>query len=77
MDLIKYAQEVIRSEAGAVAAMADRLGELQQAVDAIPDARARDCRWTRQIGTDRRKSRDVQTHSFFLHPGDALHGDSV
>ena len=42
MDLVKYAQKVIRNEAEAVAALAERLGEsFQTAVDAILNCKGR------------------------------------
>jgi arabinose-5-phosphate isomerase len=81
MDLIKYAQEVIRSECEAVAAMADRLGEsFQQAVDAILECKGRVI--VAGLGKSGLIGRKIVAtfnstgiSSFFLHPADALHGD--
>ena len=81
MDLIKCAQDVIRSEAGAVAAMADRLGEtFQQAVDAILECKGRVI--VAGLGKSGLIGRKIVAtfnstgiSSFFLHPADALHGD--
>ncbi|MEW5794944.1 MAG: KpsF/GutQ family sugar-phosphate isomerase [Candidatus Zixiibacteriota bacterium] len=81
MDLIRYAQEVIRSEAGAVAAMADRLGpSFQQAVEAILECRGRVI--VAGLGKSGLIGRKIVAtfnstgiSSFFLHPADALHGD--
>jgi len=81
MDLIKYAQEVIRNECAAVAAMADRLGEsFQQAVDAILECKGRVI--VAGLGKSGLIGRKIVAtfnstgiSSFFLHPADALHGD--
>ena len=81
MDLIKYAQEVIRSESEAVAAMADRLDEnFLHAVDAILDCKGRVI--VAGLGKSGLIGRKIVAtfnstgiSSFFLHPADALHGD--
>lgn len=81
MDLIKYAQEVIRNEAEAVAALADRLDEnFQAAVDAIMDCKGRVI--VAGLGKSGLIGRKIVAtfnstgiSSFFLHPAEALHGD--
>lgn len=81
MDLVRYAQEVIRSECAAVAAMADRLGEsFQQAVDAVLECKGRVI--VAGLGKSGLIGRKIVAtfnstgiSSFFLHPADALHGD--
>jgi len=81
MDLVKYAQEVIRTEAAAVAAMADRLGEsFQRAAEAILDCRGRVI--VAGLGKSGLIGRKIVAtfnstgiSSFFLHPADAMHGD--
>ncbi|RKX23587.1 MAG: D-arabinose 5-phosphate isomerase, partial [Candidatus Zixiibacteriota bacterium] len=81
MNLIKYAQEVIRHEAEAVIAMAGRLGDsFNRSVKAILDCKGR------VIVTGMGKSglvgrkivatfNSTGISSFFLHPAEALHGD--
>ena len=81
MDLIKYAQEVIRNECEAVAAMADRLDDsFRQAVEAILECRGRVI--VAGLGKSGLIGRKIVAtfnstgiSSFFLHPADALHGD--
>ena len=81
MDLVKYAQEVIRSECEAVAAMAERLGEsFQQAVDAVLECKGRVI--VAGLGKSGLIGRKIVAtlnstgiSSFFLHPADAMHGD--
>ena len=81
MDLIKYAREVIRNEAEAVAALAERLGEsFRQAIDAILDCRGRVI--VAGLGKSGLIGRKIVAtfnstgiSSFFLHPAEALHGD--
>ena len=80
-DLLKYARDVIRAEADAVAAMADRLDEsFNRAVDAILNCNGR------VIVSGMGKSglvgkKIVATFnstgiaSIFLHPAEAMHGD--
>jgi arabinose-5-phosphate isomerase len=81
MDLREYAREVIRHEAEAVAALAERLSEsFNQAVEAILNCSGR------VIVTGMGKSgligrkiaatfNSTGISSFFLHPAEALHGD--
>lgn len=80
-DLKKFAREVIRHEAEAVAALADRLDEnFERAVEEILDCSGR------VIVTGMGKSgligrkivatfNSTGISSFFLHPAEALHGD--
>lgn len=80
-DLKKFAREVIRHEAEAVAALADRLDErFEQAVEAILKCQGR------VIVTGMGKSgligrkivatfNSTGISSFYLHPAEALHGD--
>ncbi len=81
MDYVAYAREVIRQEAGSVAAMADRLDDrFNQAVAAILACQGR------VIVSGMGKSgligkkitatfNSTGISSFFLHPAEALHGD--
>jgi len=81
MDLVKYARDVIRNEAEAVAALADRLGEsFQAAVDAILNCEGRVI--VAGLGKSGLIGRKIVAtfnstgiSSFFLHPAEALHGD--
>lgn len=81
MDLVKYAQHVIRNEAEAVAALADRLDEsFQAAVDAILNCEGRVI--VAGLGKSGLIGRKIVAtfnstgiSSFFLHPAEALHGD--
>ncbi|MEW6050536.1 MAG: KpsF/GutQ family sugar-phosphate isomerase [Candidatus Zixiibacteriota bacterium] len=81
MDLREYAKEVIRTEALAVAQMADRIDEhFNEAVELILDCKGR------VIVSGMGKSgligkkiaatfNSTGISSFFLHPAEALHGD--
>jgi arabinose-5-phosphate isomerase len=81
MNHIKNAQEVIRQEALAVAAMADRLDDsFNQAVEAILECKGRVI--VSGMGKSGLVGRKIAATfnstgiaSFFLHPAEALHGD--
>lgn len=81
MDLVKYAQEVIRREAEEVAALADRVGKsFAQAVEAILACEGRVI--VAGLGKSGLIGRKIVAtlnstgiSSFFLHPAEALHGD--
>ncbi|MCD6249115.1 MAG: KpsF/GutQ family sugar-phosphate isomerase [candidate division Zixibacteria bacterium] len=81
MNLVKYAQDVIRLEAEAVNALADRLDEnFQVAVDAILNCKGRVI--VAGLGKSGLVGRKIVAtfnstgiSSFFLHPAEALHGD--
>ena len=80
-DLKKYARDIIRQEAEAVLAMADRLDDsFNEAVEAILDCKGR------VIVAGMGKSgligkkivatfNSTGISSFFLHPAEAMHGD--
>ena len=80
-ELKKYAQEVIRSEAAAVKALAERLDEnFERAVDAILECKGRVIvAGMGKSGLIGKKIAATFTStgiaSFFLHPAEALHGD--
>lgn len=81
MDLSEYAKHVIREEALAVAAMADRLDDsFNKAVDAILECKGRVI--VSGMGKSGLIGRKIAATfnstgiaSFFLHPAEALHGD--
>lgn len=81
MDLSEYAKHVIREEALAVAAMADRLDDsFNRAVDAILECKGRVI--VSGMGKSGLIGRKIAATfnstgiaSFFLHPAEALHGD--
>ncbi len=81
MDLKKYAQEVIRQEAAAVAAMAERLDDsFDQAVETILNCKGRVI--VSGLGKSGIVARKIAAtfnstgiSSFFLHPAEAVHGD--
>ena len=80
-ELRKYAQEVIRSEAAAVEALAERLDEsFERAVDAILECKGRVI--VAGMGKSGLIGKKIAATfnstgiaSFFLHPAEALHGD--
>jgi arabinose-5-phosphate isomerase len=81
MDLVQYAREVIKREADAVAALADRLDDnFQRAVEAILGCKGRVI--VAGLGKSGLIGRKIVAtlnstgiSSFFLHPAEALHGD--
>jgi arabinose-5-phosphate isomerase len=81
MDLVKYAKGIIRNEASAVAALADRLDEhFAAAVDAILACKGRVI--VAGLGKSGLIGRKIVAtfnstgiSSFFLHPAEAMHGD--
>lgn len=81
MELKKYAQQVIRQEADAVAAMADRLDDsFEKAVELILDCKGRVI--VSGLGKSGIVGRKIAAtfnstgiSSFFLHPAEAVHGD--
>ena len=81
MDLVKYAKEIIRNEAEAVASLAERVDEsFAQAVQAILDCKGRVIfSGLGKSGLIGRKIvatlNSTGISSFFLHPAEALHGD--
>ena len=80
-ELRKYAQDVIRSEAAAVEALAERLDEnFERAVDAILECKGRVI--VAGMGKSGLIGKKIAATfnstgiaSFFLHPAEALHGD--
>ena len=80
-ELRKYAREVIRSEAAAVEALAERLDEsFERAVDAILECKGRVI--VAGMGKSGLIGKKIAATfnstgiaSFFLHPAEALHGD--
>jgi arabinose-5-phosphate isomerase len=81
MDLVKYAKEIIRNEAEAVASLAERVDDsFAQAVQAILDCKGRVIfSGLGKSGLIGRKIvatlNSTGISSFFLHPAEALHGD--
>ncbi len=81
MDHKSYARDVILQEAGAIAAMADRLnGHFDKAVEAILDCKGRVI--VSGMGKSGLIGRKITAtlnstgvSSFFLHPAEAVHGD--
>ncbi len=81
MKLADYAREVIRQEAGAVAAMADRLNDtFDRAAEAVMNCQGRVI--VSGMGKSGLVGKKIAAtfnstgiSSFFLHPAEALHGD--